>query len=127
MIVVDASAAVLGLLTKGEARRRMAREAVAVPHLIDAEITHALRGQVLRGTISPSDGARTLRTWAHLGVQRYPLSGLLDRMWSLRDNLSAYDAGYVALAEALGCDLVTADARLGLAPGPSCAVTVLRD
>jgi predicted nucleic acid-binding protein len=50
---------------------------------------------------------------------------LLARMWELRDNLSAYDASYVALAEALRCRLVTADARIAGAPGVRCAVTVV--
>ena len=52
--------------------------------------------------------------------------GLLPRIWELRDNLTAYDATYVALAEGLACDLVTADARLAQAPGPSCAIKVVR-
>jgi len=126
VIVVDASVAVLGLLNDGEARHRLMTAAVAVPHLIDAEVAHALRGQVRRGVLAAEAGRFTLGRWARLGVQRFTVVGLLDRMWSLRENLSAYDASYVALAETLGCDLVTADARLGAAPGPRCPITVLR-
>jgi predicted nucleic acid-binding protein len=58
-------------------------------------------------------------------MARYGLSSLLDRIWELRRNLSAYDAGYIALAEALGCGLVTADARLSRASGVHCPITVV--
>ena len=60
-----------------------------------------------------------------LGVERFPLVGLVARIWALRDNASAYDAAYFALAEALDCPLLTADARLAAAPGPSCPITVV--
>jgi predicted nucleic acid-binding protein len=55
----------------------------------------------------------------------HPVAGLLDRVWELRENVSAYDASYVALAELLDCSLLTADGRLGRAPGTRCAVTVV--
>ncbi len=58
-------------------------------------------------------------------MTRHPTISLLERIWQLRDNLSAYDASYVALAEALGCSLLTADRRLSMAPGIECAVTVV--
>lgn len=126
MIVVDASAAVLGLLTDGHARRMLATEAVAVPHLADSEVAHALRAQVLRGRVTEAAARTALDRWARLGLRRFGAVGLLGRVWELRDNLSAYDATYVALAEALGCELVTADGRLGRAPGPRCPVTIVR-
>jgi len=126
VIVLDASAVVLALLNDGDARRSLAREIAAVPHLADSEVTHALRSQVLRGTVSAADAQAALASWARLGVRRFAVVGLLDRIWELRDNVTAYDATYVALAEALGCDLVTADARLAQAPGPTCSITVLR-
>ena len=56
-------------------------------------------------------------------MQRFALVGLVPRIWALRDNLSAYDAVYAALAEALDCPLLTADARLAAAPGPTCPIT----
>lgn len=126
MIVVDASAAVLGLLNDGDARDRLATEPIAIPHLADSEVAHALRSQARRGTIGVADGERALRRWARLGIRRFPAVGLLDRVWRLREHLTAYDATYVALAEALGCTLLTADARLGRAPGATCSVTVVR-
>ena len=110
MIVIDASAAVQGLLTYAEARRLMTDEALAVPHLADPEIAQALRNQVARGTITVQTGTQALLRWMRVGVTRFNTSGLLRRVWELRQNLSAYDATYVALAEALDCRLVTADA-----------------
>ncbi|MEJ7894449.1 MAG: type II toxin-antitoxin system VapC family toxin [Solirubrobacteraceae bacterium] len=126
MIVVDASAAVLALLNDGEARRALATEAVVVPHLADSEITHALRRQVLSGTVGADDAQKALARWARLGLRRFGVVGLLERMWELRDNLTAYDATYVALAEALGYGLLTADARLANAPGPKCTIVIVR-
>ena len=127
MIVVDASAAVLGLLNDGDARARLAHEALAVPHLVDSEVVQALRSQVRRGDIDAGDARRALDVWAQLGIQRVGLVGLLERVWDLRDNLTAYDATYVAVAEALDCPLLTADARLARAPGPGCPITVVTD
>lgn len=126
MIVIDASAAVLGLLNDGEARAMLSDAAVACPHLADSEIAHALRAQVLRGEVEAVDASRAIDTWARLGIERVGVRGLLGRIWELRDNVSAYDATYVAVAEALDVPLVTADARLARAPGPRCTVTVVR-
>jgi predicted nucleic acid-binding protein len=126
MIVLDASAAVLALLNDGEARRSLATATIAVPHLADSEVTHALRAQVLRGHVGAHHARAALARWARLGLRRFGVVGLLARVWELRDNLTAYDATYVALAEALACELVTADARLAQAPGPTCAITVVR-
>jgi len=126
VIVLDASAAVLALLHDGDARRWLARETVVVPHLADSEVTHALRGQVLRGNVGADDALLALAGWARLGLRRFGVVGLLPRVWELRENLTAYDATYVALAEVLACELVTADSRLARAPGPMCPITVVR-
>lgn len=126
MIVLDASAAVLALLNDGDARRSLGAESVAVPHLADSEVVHAVRAQVLRGEVGADDAGAALARWARLGLRRFAAVGLLARIWELRENLTAYDATYVALAEALACELVTADARLARAPGPACAITVVR-
>jgi predicted nucleic acid-binding protein len=125
VIVLDASAAVSALLNAGEARTALADEAVHVPHLIDSEVAQALRRQVLRRSLGADDGWAALDTWRRLGVVRHPAGGLLDRVWELRDNVSAYDASYLALAEALGCTLLTADARLSRVPGLRCSVTLV--
>ncbi len=67
-----------------------------------------------------------LARWTRLGLRRVTVVGLLARIWGLRDNLSAYHATYVALAEALECNLVTADVRPARVPGATCAVTIVR-
>jgi len=126
VIVLDASAAALGLLNDGDARRSLATGTVVVPHLADSEVAHALRAQVLRGHVDADKAGVALARWARLGLRRFAMVGLLARIWGLRDNLTAYDATYVALAEALACELLTADARLAQVPGPTCAITVLR-
>jgi len=126
VIVFDASAAVLALLNDGDARRSLAGETVAVPHLADAQVAHALRAQVLRERVGVDDARAALARWARLGLRRFAVVALLPRIWDLRENLSAYDATYVALAEASGCELVTADGRLARAPGPKCAIRVVR-
>lgn len=125
MIVVDASAALTALLNEGAARRVLAVEPLAAPHLVDVEVASALRRKVAGGELDGEDARRALGTWARLGMARYPGVTLLPRIWELRDNLSAYDATYVALAEQLGCGLLTADARLARAPGVRCAVSVV--
>lgn len=126
MIVLDASAAVLALLNDGDARRSLATETVVVPHLADSEVAHALRARALRGHVGADHARAALARWGRLGVRRFAVVGLLTRIWGLRGNLSAYDATYVALAEALECELVTADVRLAHAPGPTCAITIVR-
>ncbi|BBZ28176.1 ribonuclease VapC9 [Mycolicibacterium madagascariense] len=125
MIVVDASTAISALLNDGPARRTLAAESLHAPHLIDCEVAHALRRQVQAGRITAADGHRALLTWQRLGVMRYPVHGLLGRIWDLRDSLTAYDASYVAVAESLDCTLVTADRRLSRAAGLRCPVSVV--
>lgn len=125
MIVIDASAAVLGLLNDGDARSLLREGAVACPHLADSEVAHALRAQVLRGDVEADDARRAIETWGRLGIERIGAQGLLPRIWELRDNVSAYDATYVAVAEALEAPLVTADGRLARAPGPRCTISVV--
>jgi len=123
--VVDASAAVSALVNAGPARQALSEEHVHVPHLIDPEVANALRRGVTDSRIKPGDAWMALDRWRRLGITRYAVVHLLERVWELRENLTAYDASYVALAESLGCALLTADARLGRAPGLRCPVTVV--
>lgn len=126
MIVIDASAAVLGLLNDGEARANLADAAVVAPYLADSEVVHAVRSRVLRGEVDERAAGRAIGVWGRLGIQRVGASGLLDRIWEPRGNLSACDATYVAVAEAFDAPLLTADGRLACAPSPRCTITVVR-
>lgn len=125
MIVVDASAALSALLNAGPARQALATERLHAPHLVDTEVASGLRRRVAAGQLSDVHGRMAVHTWQRLGVTRYSATSLLDRVWELRENVSAYDACYVALAEALDCALLTADARLTRAPGIHCAITLV--
>lgn len=125
MIVVDASVVVSGLLQAGEARDAMGREALSAPHLVDAEVIHVLRRRVAAQHVSVAEAQRALGAWRRMGIRRYGAQAYLGRIWELRENLSAYDATYVGLAEVLDCPLLTADGRLSRAPGPRCTVTLV--
>lgn len=125
MIVVDASVALAGLFNDGPARRALSDQQLHAPHLVDSEVASGLRRSTAARHLSEAHALAALDVWRRLAVTRYPVVGLLDRVWELRQNLSAYDAGYVALAEQLNCGLVTADARLSRAPGPRCPITVV--
>lgn len=125
MIVVDASAALSALLNDGPARRSLAAEQLHAPHLVDSEVASGLRRRVAAQQLGAADGWTALDRWRRLGMTRYPVYALLDRVWQLRDNVSACDASYVALAEQLGCALLTADARLSRIPDARCPITVV--
>lgn len=125
MIVVDASAALAALLNAGPARRALLDQQLHVPHLVDAEVASGLRRKVAAQQVQTDAAWTALHTWQRLGVTRYAMFSLLSRVWELRENVSAYDACYVALAEFLDCALLTADARLARAPGIRCPITVV--
>ncbi len=125
MIVLDASAAVSALLSDGTARRTLATEQVHVPHLVDAEIASALRRRAAMHQLDPRAAWRALDIWRRLGLTRHPTYTFLDRIWELRENVSAYDATYVALAEYLDCALLTADTRLSRSAKIRCPVTMI--
>ena len=121
MIVVDASAIVEYVsqqpMNRDLARRILGGQTLHAPHVLDVEMTHALRGLVRRNAMS-SDRASDARVdAADLKIVRYPHVPLLGRAWELRDTLSTYDGVYVALAEVLEAPLVTCDARLARVSG----------
>jgi predicted nucleic acid-binding protein len=124
MIVADASA-IMAWLLRLRSVPIPTDEHVHVPHLIDAEVANAVRGHVRRGELDEHGGWEILDTFRWLGITRHGTFSMLDRVWELRHNLSAYDAAYVALAEALQCPLVTGDAGIIRAPGLRCPVTIL--
>ncbi len=125
MIVVDASAALSALLNNGPARRTLAVDQLHAPHLVDSEVVSGLRRAVAAGRIELGAGWNALDTWRRLALTRYAFHPFLERVWELRQNLTAYDAGNVALAESLNCALITADAKLSRAPGIRCPMTVV--
>lgn len=109
----------------GPARTAVDREQLHAPHLIDYEVTSGLRRLAGAGLVKGDQAWGALDAWQSIGLIRHASTGLLRRVWELRDNVSAYDAAYVALAELLGTTLLTADARLSRAPGLRCPVTLL--
>jgi predicted nucleic acid-binding protein len=129
MIVVDASVMATALVDDGadgqRARARLQGEDLIAPALVDLEVTSVLRGLVRGGHVSDHRAALALADLIALPLQRVPHQGLVGRIWHLRDNLTVYDASYVALAETLDTTLVTADARIGRASGIQCDVEVL--
>lgn len=124
-LVLDASALATALLDPsldGSAlRRRLAGSVCHAPHLVDAEVGHVLHRRALRGDIAADDAAGLLEAGHVLVDERHEMDGVLSAAaWSMRENLSFYDALYVALAAALDVPLVTADERLRRAPGLPC-------
>jgi predicted nucleic acid-binding protein len=130
VIVLDASA-VVELLLSTDAGRRVA-EAISsttvslhAPELLDVEVAQALRRYVGLGAITVERAGIAVQALGQLDITRYGHLELLPRMWALRNNLTAYDAAYVALAEALGAPLLTLDRRLAAAPGHEAEVRLL--
>jgi predicted nucleic acid-binding protein len=129
VIVVDASVLASALVDDGAAgdrmRTRLRSESLAAPELIDLEVTSVVRRQVQAGGLDVQRADLALGSLAAVPLRRARHRPLLARCWELRDNVTVYDAAYVALAELLGTVLVTADARLARAPGLHCPVEVL--
>jgi predicted nucleic acid-binding protein len=125
VLVVDTSALLAALLDDPRPLRlleRLSGEEFHAPHVVDIEFTDALRRLVATGQLMSDRAVRGRADFADLTIVRYPHRPLLDRMWELRRNLTAYDAAYVALSEALDAPLVTTDARLAAAPGHQAVV-----
>ncbi len=122
MIVVDASALLEALLRTPAAKAVEtwlfdARHTLHAPHLLDVEVAQVIRRYVANGDIDSGRGRAALADLADFPLHRYPHDFLLPRVWDLRNNLTAYDAVYVALAEALDAPLLTRDRRLAAAAG----------
>jgi predicted nucleic acid-binding protein len=130
VLVVDASVVAVALADDGPdgdtARARLRGETLAAPELLDLEVTSALRRQRRAGLLDERRSVLALADLASLPLQRASHVPLLIRCWQLRENLTVYDAAYVALAEALDCTLLTGDRRLTRAVGPTCQIEVIR-
>lgn len=132
MPVIDASVLVDALVTVGlpgqAARAELSRLTVLeVPGIFAAEAASVLRALVRRGELSAVRAARALDQIRALRTMQYPFEPFSARAWELRENVTIYDAWYVALAEWLGTELVTADERLTRAAGPRCQIRYVQD
>lgn len=129
MIVVDASAVVDVLLQTDRGRalegRLFSGEVLNAPHLLDLEVAQVLRRHAGAGGLSSGRARGALHDFLDLRIERYAHQLFLPRIWELRANATAYDAAYLALAEALGVPLVTTDRKLADVPGHDARVEVV--
>lgn len=123
-VVIDASLVVAALMdagpTGGWAEEILLSGPLAAPHLMPVEVANILRRAAQSRQISDDIAALAHDDLLSLPVQLFPYEPMAARVWELRENLTAYDAWYVATAELIGADLATLDIRLGAAPGPRC-------
>lgn len=121
MMVVDASV-VLDVLLRVPGSETLADRVLSsawlinAPHLLDVEVLQVLRRYVRQRELTPRRAAEALQDLADLPLERWPHTPLLSRIWRYRDNLSAYEATYLALADALDCRVCTRDPRFANAP-----------
>ncbi|HEY7443078.1 MAG TPA: type II toxin-antitoxin system VapC family toxin [Vicinamibacterales bacterium] len=130
MIVVDASALLEFLLqtslgARVEIRLFRDQDELHAPHLVDVEVVQGLRRLVRTGEVSSGRADEAIADLTDLDLHRHAHIDLLGRAWKLRENLSAYDAMYVALAEAIEAPMVTCDSPLGKAPGHRARIDVI--
>ena len=109
-----------------EARLFLGTDEFHAPHLIDVEVAHALRRLVRMGEVRPNRAREAVEDLTGLDIRRHAHVDLLSRAWALRNNLTMYDAVYVALAEAIDAPLVTCDGPLGTTPGHAARIEVIR-
>jgi predicted nucleic acid-binding protein len=130
VIVVDASA-ILELILRTEVAPRIedrlfhSNETLSAPHLLDLEVAQVLRRYAASGEMTAERGMEALDDLGAFPIHRYPHDFLLERVWELRHNVTAYDAAYLALAESLPATFITRDARLATAPGHHAQVELI--
>ncbi|MDF0644596.1 MAG: type II toxin-antitoxin system VapC family toxin [Nitrospira sp.] len=130
MIVVDASVVIEVLLNTSPGIHIAERlfdpgETLHAPHLLDIEVAQVLRRYERARELDASRGLHALEDLVDFPVTRYPHDLFLLRIWELRHNVTAYDAAYIALAEALGAPLLTRDAALASAPGHHAQIVII--
>ena len=127
-VVLDASVLVSALIDPGPVGRWaegvVTSGALAAPQHLQVETANVLRRAVLAGDVSPDVGALAHRDLVALRVELFPYTAYAERVWELRSSMTAYDAGYVALAELLDVELATLDRKLSRAPGAGCTFLV---
>lgn len=130
MLVIDASVLAVALIDAGPdgdaLRQRLRGETLAAPSLIDLDVVSVWRGLARGGHLDGRRAGLALDDLSAIPIQRVDHTLLIHRCWQLRDNLTVYDAAYVALAEALGLTLLTGDQRLARASGPTCPIEVIK-
>lgn len=130
MIVIDSSAVLSALASRSPDPALIERiegdPDLHAPHLIDVEVIHALRRLVSDKSLTEERALDVRSDFDDLAILRYPHQSLADRMWALRHNLTAYDAAFVALSEALGVPMVTCDSRLARAKGHEADIELYR-
>jgi predicted nucleic acid-binding protein len=127
-VIVDASVVSSALMertgTSDWARDVLGVGRLAAPHLMPVEVCQVLRRRVAGGVITAAQGAGAMADLLDLRTELHPFEPFAERVWELRQTVSAYDAWYVALAETLDVPFATLDSRLARAPGPRCAFLV---
>jgi predicted nucleic acid-binding protein len=130
VLVVDASVLAVALADDGadgdQVRTRLRGERLAAPEFVDLEVASVLRRQLRVAAVDRRRAGLALADLADLPLQRASHVPLLARCWELRENLTIYDAAYIALAEALQADLLTGAGRLARATGPRCRIEVIQ-
>ncbi|GEK79562.1 type II toxin-antitoxin system VapC family toxin [Agrococcus baldri] len=124
MKVVDAGV-VVDVLIGHLDPMQLGEDVLVAPHLLDSEVLQVLRRLVRSDALSVAEGEIAVAALGRLVISRFPALGLHARIWELRQNLTAYDATYVALAERVGAPLLTTDARLAAAPGATCRIELV--
>lgn len=127
-LVIDASLVVSALIDAGStgtwAESQLLAGPLSAPHLMPVEVANILRRAAARGEITPDVASLAHADLLDLRVELFPYAPFASRVWALRDNITSYDAWYVALAEFLGSNVATLDRRLAQAAGPRCGFDI---
>lgn len=127
-LVVDASLVVSALVDGGNAgiwaELLLASGPLSAPHLMPVEVTNILRRAAAKGEITQDVASMAHADLLDLRVELFPYAPFAPRVWELRDNVTSYDAWYIALAESLGVSVATLDRRMAQAPGPRCSFEI---
>jgi predicted nucleic acid-binding protein len=124
-LVLDNSAAIALLKDTSESAQEIRSAEIYAPEVIDLEFASVIRKMLAQGKLGIDEATQLISTWASNGVVRCAHRQFLQRIWQVRENITAYDASYVALAEHLGFPLFTADLRLAKSAERYCEVVIV--